>query len=327
MDRLFSDETRKRTTNYPIEERASPRSLEYTPEKRDSDSLLDKDFGFVETDYSPEFVNGPTTQASPITPDINVIEEMLINNEPDKDWEASPPWAPPFDDPEKNEMYNKLPRYVQDNIVRLNVQGEDAKFYVVNEVYKKYIQQQTGVLPQSPDGSPPQRMIGPRTPEGTPPSRGEGAIIFNNSLLDSKFNELSGEQQARILGLPHTQREGVMSEIMKRSMQGGSNNVLNNEPLNDLFGRLPVHNQMVALQGGYKSMADELKTLGGQVPKSLTTVRTPIPVSVELSNKFPLLAVDQKGEEKNRDSLKSSNDDTSSSSDNNVNETVKKITF
>jgi hypothetical protein len=265
-------------------------------------------------------VNGPTTQASPITPDIKVIEEMLINKEPDKDWEASPPFAPPFDDPEKNEIYNKLPRYVQDNITRLNVKGEDAQWYVVNETYKQYLKQ------QSLDGSP---SLGP---EGNPLQKaGAGAIVFNNPLLDSKFNELSGEQQAKILGLPHTQREGVMSEIIKRTMQGGLNNVSNNEPLNDLFGRLPVHNQMVALQGGYKSMADELKTLGGQVPKTLTTVRTPIPVSVKLSNKFPLLAVDQKGgEEKNTTSSKSSNDETPSStlsSDNNSGEGVKKITI
>jgi DNA-directed RNA polymerase II subunit RPB2 len=335
MDKLFESETSKRTTTYYGDENISPRSLEYTPEQQQAErraynTFSDEDVGFYETGYSPEMVNGPTTQASPITPDIKVIEEMLINKEPDKDWEASPPFAPPFDDPEKNEIYNKLPRYVQDNILRLNVKGEDAQWYVVNETYKQYLKQQTGFLPHTPDGSP---SLGS---EGNPLQKagagtGTGANVFNNPLLDSKFNELSGEQQAKILGLPHTQRGGVMSEIIKRTMQGGSNNGSNNEPLNDLFGRLPVHNQMVALQGGYKSMADELKTLGGQVPKTLTTVRTPIPVSVKLSNKFPLLAVDQKGgEEKNTTSSKSSNDETpssTSSSDNNSGEGVKKITI
>ncbi|NBV99473.1 MAG: hypothetical protein EBR67_08200, partial [Proteobacteria bacterium] len=82
---------------------------------------------------------------------------------------------------------------------------------------------------------------------------------------------------------------------------------------------------------GYNSMAKEFGGLAKHVPEITTTISRPVPMSVELAGKFPLLAVDQKGgEEKNTTSSKSSNDETSSStlsSDNNSGEGVKKITF
>jgi hypothetical protein len=349
------------------DEGISPRNIEYTPSpemRRDeSGQLSEQDYGFYETGYSPEWVNSSTKTGSPQwAPDSNSpswhpdgspinspqglinIDNLLINKEPGKDWDASPPWAPPFDNPDKNDIYNQLPRYVQDNIVKLNIRDENTLFDVVIQANNKLIKEKTGFSPNTPSSvmsngeeftSLTPMSLGPTpqgtTPEGTPPSRG-GAIIFNDPLLDSQFNKLGGAQQARILALPQNQRGGVMSEIIKRSMQGGSSTALNNEPLNDLFGRLPVHNKVLALQGGYKSMADELKTLGGRVPEITTTISKPVPMSVQLAGKFPLLAVEQKGGNKNTSESTSSTDESSSSSsssssDNSGGGTIKKITF
>jgi hypothetical protein len=388
MDKLFasSEADRGKFARYSPDEGVSPRNLEYTPEqpRRVYESYSDDDFGFYETGYSPDWVNGPPAQGSPgynpnspgYVPGSNSpqwhpdgspiyspqgpinIDDLLINKEPEKDWEASPPWAPPFENSDKNDMYNQLPRYVQDNIIKLNIRDENTLFDVIIQANNKLIKQRTGFSPHTPssimsngeeftsltpmslgptpqgttpEGTPP--PLGPRTPEGTPPSRG-GAIIFNDPLLDSQFNKLGGAQQARILALPQNQRGGVMSEIIKRSMQGGSSNVLNNEPLNDLFGRLPVHNKVLALQGGYSSMAKELKTLGGRVPEITTTISKPVPMSVQLADKYPLLAVEQKGGNKNTSESTTSNDETSSSSSsssssdsNSGGGTIKKISF
>jgi DNA-directed RNA polymerase II subunit RPB2 len=363
MDKLFaSSEADRNKFTRQQDEGISPRNLEYTPEQparppRQYESYSDEDYGFFETGYSPDWVNGPPTQgspayapdgspqynpdgspvyvpygspmSSPITPDIRVIDQMLIDKEPDKDWGDSPPWAPPFDEPEKIEIYNKLPRYVQDNIAKLNVQGEDAKWYVVNETYKQYLKQQYGYSPHTPEGTPP--PLGPRTPEGTPPSRG-GAIVFNDPLLDQKFNNLSGDQQSKILQLEGGKRISVMREIMRRSQMAGQNSTINVDPsLNKAFAALPVHNQMVALQGGYNSMAKEFGGLAKHVPEITTTISKPVPMSVQLADKYPLLAVEQKGGNKNTSESTTSNDETSSSSSssdsNSGGGTIKKISF
>ncbi|NBQ17909.1 hypothetical protein EBU24_06355, partial [bacterium] len=251
-DKLFAAEVNKRNraSMYLEDEQISPRSLEYTPEQQTQVSAPD---------------------SSQITPDARVIEQVLINQEPDKDWEASPPFAPPFDEPEKNDIYEKLPRYVQDNIMRLNVDGDDARWYVVNEAYK----QTTGFLPQ------------------TPIQKG-GAIIFNDPLLDDTFNNLSGAQQAKILELDTSERDNVMNAILKRTMQGNELNSsqINNDPLNEAFKALPLDKQLVALQGGYNSMAKEFNKLGSAVPEITTTISRPEPVSVKLAKEFPLLAIE-----------------------------------
>jgi hypothetical protein len=266
---------------------------------------------------------------SPITSDMRVVDQMLINKQPDKDWEASPPWAPPFDDPAKIETYNKLPRYVQDNIARLNVQGEDARWNIVLETYKQYLTQKNGYSPHTPEGTPP--PLSQHTPEGTPPSRGGGAIIFNDPLLDREFNKLGGSQQSKILQLEGGKRISVMHEIIRRSQMGGQNLATNGNgdpSLNKAFNALPVHNQMVALQGGYNSMAKEFGGLAKHVPEVTTTINRPVPMSVQLAGKFPLLAVEQKGGNKNTSETKTSNDEissSSSSSDSNSGGSIKKI--
>jgi hypothetical protein len=121
-----------------------------------------------------------------------------------------------------------------------------------------------------------------------------------------------------------------MNEILRRtSMQSGGSIVSNKDPLNKAFSALPLHNQVLALQGGYNSMAKEFNTLAKTVPEITTTVIKPVPVSVELANKFPLLAVEQNGgDKKDSDETSSSNNtgSESSSSSSSVG-SVKKISF
>jgi len=338
MDKLLLETTTRDEligTMYPRqEERPSPRSLEYTPEQfpgqlgQDA-SRTDEDYKFFETEYSPEYINfnkapevsladGSSQYAhnsilpSPITPDIKVIDQMLINNQPDKELDASPPWAPPVYEHEKIKIWNKLPRYIQDNISSLNMQGEDANWYVINEVYKKYLKQQTGFVPH--------------TPEGTPPQRG-GANIFNEPLLDGWFNKLGGVQQAEILQLDAEKRRHIMGEIIRRSQMDEQS--LTKPDLTQAFDKLPLHNKMVALQGGYNSMAKEFGGLAKHIPEVTTTISKPVPMSVQLAGKFPLLAVE--GETKKTDSSSTKSIDTSSSSesssDTNSDVGVKKITI
>lgn len=340
MDKLFSSEATNRInlSSYQPEEGVSPRSLKYTPEEPISNYQPTgwsdvEDQGFFETGYSPELIDAPQYKASikynpdgslayapdssllpsPITPDIKVIDQMLINNEPDKDWEASPPWAPPFFEPEKIKIYQKLPRYIQDNIARLNVQGEDVKWYVVNEVYKKYLKQQTGFSPHTPEGS-----LG-------------GANIFNDPILDGEFNKLGGAQQAEILQLDAGKRRQIMGEIIRRSQMGSQTSTTNVVPaLNQAFDKLPLHNKMLALQGGYNSIAKEFGGLAKHIPEVTTTISRPVPISVQLAGKFPLLAVEDGSNKYNSSSTKSldtSSSSTDTSLDTSSGKGVKKITI
>jgi hypothetical protein len=214
------------------------------------------------------------------------------------------------------------------------------------ETYNRYLKQTNGYSPHTPEGTPPPLgpltpegtppPLGPLTPEGTPPPRGGGAIIFNDPLLDSEFNKLGGSQQARILQLPSEQRGGVMHQIITRSQMGGqnpnTNTNTNGEPyLNKAFNALPVDKQFVALQGGYNSMAKQFGGLAKIVPEISSTINRPVPMSVQLAGKFPLLAVEQKGGDKTNDSSSSDNSSSSSSSnsssDSSSGGSVKKITI
>jgi hypothetical protein len=56
--------------------------------------------------------------------------------------------------------------------------------------------------------------------------------------------------------------------------------------LNKAFNALPEHNKMVALQGGYNSMAKEFSGLAKHANDITTTIRKPISISEELANKF-----------------------------------------
>jgi hypothetical protein len=115
--------------------------------------------------------------------------------------------------------------------------------------------------------------------------------------MNEAFNQLGGEHQAKILQLPQVERGRVMSEIMRRSQNGGTsetNSVTINNPLKEAFEALPTDKQFVALQGGYSSMAKEFNNLAKTTQDALVTIKTPIPMSQTLAEQFPLL-FEQKG--------------------------------
>jgi DNA-directed RNA polymerase II subunit RPB2 len=251
------------------------------------------------------------------------IDDLLVNKQPTKNWEISPPYVPNFNDKKTEAQFRELPLYVQDNISKLNIMDKDVLDNVVYDTYNRYVTQQTGVSPHTPDFSPPSR----HTPEDAPPLTG-GANVFNNPLFNNEFNKLDGAQQSKILQLPPEQRGSVMSEIIRRSSRGGNSEINGGATLNKAFNALPVHNQVLALQNGYNSMAKEFNSLAKHVPETLTTFKRPVPVSVELANKFPLLAVEGGNNKNTSSSTKSDNETSSSSSTNNDSDSyVKKITI
>jgi hypothetical protein len=138
----------------------------------------------------------------------------------------------------------------------------------------------------------------------------------------------------------------VMSEIIRRTNIKKNDEDLthNNSPLNNAFKALPEHNKMIALQGGYQSMAKEFGGLAKQEQGSTITIKRPLSMSEELAKKYPLLAVEKmEGGEKTSDneedstsSSSFSSSSTSSSSslstsspsiNNNNEDTIKKISF
>jgi DNA-directed RNA polymerase II subunit RPB2 len=251
MDNLFTTESKKTNKDYEFidDDNKEPISLEkeYTPNEAS-----------VITD-SPPFAPG-------LTQNDEMIGQLLTNTEPDKDWDASPPFAPPFDDENKNDIYNKLPRYVQDNIIKLDIPDNETKWNIVNETYNRYINQQQ---PQS-----------------------GGASIFDEPLLNNAFNKLSGSQQSQILQLNDNDKMTVMREILRRSNKPSNEDInINGDPtLNKAFNALPLHNQMVALQGGYNSMAKEFDKLA-EGAEQVISIKTPVKITEALEEKYPILAV------------------------------------
>jgi hypothetical protein len=153
--------------------------------------------------------------------------------------------------------------------------------------------------------------------------------------MNETFNNLSGELQSQILQIPVDQRENVMNEIMRKggmrqhSLEIPSENPLE-KPLNNAFKALPPMNQVIALQGGYSSMAKEFNNLAKQIPDTLVTINKPIPITEQLAQQLPLFAVEQKGgtsTESSNDSNdnNSTSNNTSNSSSNESNNGITKI--
>ena len=164
-------------------------------------------------------------------------------------------------------------------------------------------------------------VFSPHTPEDSPPSQlGGAAHIFNDPYMNETFNNLSGGQKAQILQIPFAQRGNVMNEIMRKVgiMGNPLNNPLQN-PLNNAFDALPQNKQIVALQGGYSSMAKEFNSLAKQIPDSLVTINKPIPMALKLAQQLPLFAVEQKGGSTN-DSDNGNNDNGNNNGNNNGND-------
>ena len=194
--------------------------------------------------------------------------------------------------------------------------------------------------PQSPQYSPPMAddlpppmaddLSQPMDETGSPKFalEGGGANIFPDDLImNEAFNNLDGERQTKILQLIPEQRKSVMSEIMRRSANNpllGGNNPLQggNNPLKGAFNVLPVDKQLLALQGGYSSMAKEFGTLAKKTTDEITTIKKPLSMSQQMADKYPLIAVEETQENKTSD--KTSDNESIS---NNTDSSIKKINF
>ena len=240
---------------------------------------------------SPEYPPG-SPEYPPISPPIpGVSQEYDL---------SSPPYAPPFEEQEKNDVFYALPKNIQDEVIRSNKSNDELweLIQVKTQELKNQPAQELSTVASISESRP----ISLQEIKG-------GAKIFDDELRNSHFNKLSGSQQAQILQLPPSQRDSVMNEIIRRStlQNAGTNNEQSNDPLNNAFKALPVSKQFVALQGGYNSMAKEFNTLAKTVPDPLITIRNPPSITQQFNKVFPLLAVQQGGDDKNKKDKDTSN--------------------
>ena len=83
-----------------------------------------------------------------------------------------------------------------------------------------------------------------------------------------------------------------MNEIMRKSHETEQSR----DPFDRAFKALPLDKQVVALQEGYNSMAEEFDGLSKKIPDAFVTINKPIQISEELEKKLPLISVKQKEE-------------------------------
>jgi hypothetical protein len=248
------------------DEPISPINIEYTPEEQ----TIEEKFESESPLYAP---------VSPAYYDYDV-DELLENNFSEQVLENSEPWEPPFDIPEKNEIFYSLPKYVQDNIMQ-NVKKE-MWWNAVSDVNKQIVKNKTGFSVNTPEGSP--EMKGGKT---------NIANIFDDPYKNKKFSKLSNDLQSQILQLPEEQRGGVMNEIIRKSYEKREEE---SDPLKEAFNALHPSQQVVALQEGYNSMAKELNNLAKKIPDPMVTIIKPKSMTEILTNHFPELGVvEQKG--------------------------------
>jgi hypothetical protein len=203
--------------------------------------------------------------------------------------------------------------------------------------------------PGSPAYNPESPLYNPDLNTDSPPfnpfsSQGGGTInLFSDPNMNASFNMLNGSSQAEILQMEPEQREIVMREIIRKSgrQETQNYNEVKNQSENSskglepYFNALPVDKQISALKGGYQSMSSEFSKLEGKMEEPLITIKKPISTHEELTNKFPILSIDQKGGDLKNDTTsgESSLSDNSSSSSSSSkeesisNSTTKTITF
>ena len=199
----------------------------------------------------------------------------------------------------------------------------------------------------NPESNPESQQFNSESPPYNPLSSQSGGSInlFLDPNMNASFNMLNGSSQAEILQMEPNQREIVMREIIKKS--GRQENVLETQNfgnqtenvskgLEPYFNALPVDKQLSALKGGYESMSSEFSNLAGKVKDPLVTIKTPISVQEELTNKFPILSIEQNGgsldntSSEPSSSLSSSTENssyTNDSSSSSSNSNTKTITF
>ena len=188
---------------------------------------------------------------------------------------------------------------------------------------------------ESPPNVSPQYVPGsPAYPPSNSQLGGGSSIIGSNIFPDdprmnAAFNQLGGSSQATILQMEGGQRQIVMGQIMRQSINNSlQQNGPSNTPLAPYFEALPVQKQLTALQGGYNAMSKEFNQLAGAVHNSKITTSTPQSVQQQLAGKLPLLQITEQKPEQNGGSPKNSNlasnPDNDSSS---INPLIKKISF
>ena len=192
-------------------------------------------------------------------------------------------------------------------------------------------------LDASPDVSP-QYVPGSPAYEPSNSQLGGGSSIISSNIfpddprMNAAFNQLGGSSQATILQMEGGQRQIVMGQIMRQSINNSlQQNGPSNTPLAPYFEALPVQKQLTALQGGYNAMSKEFNQLAGAVHNSKITISTPQSVQQQLAGKLPLLEIakeqEQKGGSPKNSTLASNSDNDSSSSNSSNNPLIKKISF
>ena len=217
--------------------------------------------------------------------------------------------------------------YGQDVLPNSNVQTMD---YGLDELIAS-----PNVSPQYVPGSPYTYRI----PARRNSQLGGGSSIIGSNIfpddprMNAAFNQLGGSSQATILQMEGGQRQIVMGQIMRQSINNSlQQNGPSNTPLAPYFEALPVQKQLTALQGGYNAMSKEFNQLAGAVHNSKITTSTPQSVQQQLAGKLPLLQITEQKPEQNGGSPKNSNlasnpDNDSSSSNPLINPLIKKISF
>ena len=89
--------------------------------------------------------------------------------------------------------------------------------------------------------------------------------------------------------------------------------------LEPYFNALPIEKQLEVLKGGYQSMSKEFSKLEGKMEDPLITIKKPISIQEELTNKLPLLSVGEKIDSSTINSGLNTND--TSVNDTSVNDT------
>jgi hypothetical protein len=191
-----------------------------------------------------------------------------------------------------------------------------------------------GLTDESPPNVSPQYVPGSPAYAPSNSQLGGGSSIISSNIfpddprMNAAFNQLGGSSQATILQMEGGQRQIVMGQIMRQSINNSlQQNGPSNTPLAPYFEALPVQKQLTALQGGYNAMSKEFNQLAGAVHNSKITISTPQTVQQQLAGKLPLLEIEKEQEQKGgspKNSNLASNPDNDSSSSNPL---IKKISF
>ena len=250
---------------------------------------------------------------------ISVEELGLTPPAPSLEYAASPNFVPPTnpfgDDTDKNKVFLELnlPLFMQEKLMSL--EPNERWEVVLRE--KKIIETSpdyptNGTSNQIPNLSQNSVLEGS---EISPAIKGGSINIFSDPNMNAAFINLKGESQAQILQMEPEQRDIVMQQIILKSARqsslGTSQNIETKDsqvsvsPLTPYFTKLPLKNQLGALQDGYKAVSNEFSKLEGKVAEPLVTVYTPETIEDKLARELPLLSVEKQNNLKKNTSTSS----------------------